>query len=186
MIEVKKKKFPIGLCILGIIATIITGYYLGACFTEGKANTIFQVIERLRKICRDPFQDYRNGKYTLYAIGGLLYIFFMFFLFYLGSRKNYMFGKEHGSSMLADAKIVCKKLADTDNSKKNLQNIVVKKRYQGLFYQIPVRIRNKAAEIKNKRAGLAEKHNTEKLRRNEEQNKSWQEVEQLRRKIEAK
>lgn len=130
-----KRKFPKGLFIAGMILSVIIGYYAGACFRMGKTNDLVHIIGRAEKVLDDPFKNYWNGEYTIYGILAVFVLFIVAFMYYITAQKDYMFGREQGSSKWEDVEKVNEALADHDNSAKNPENAMVRKEYNGFFYQ---------------------------------------------------
>lgn len=130
-----KRKFPKGLFIAGIVLSVILGYYAGACFQEGKVNDLVHIVRRAEKVMNEPLKNYWNGEYTIYGILAVFVLFLVAFMYYITAKKDYMFGKEQGSSKWEDVEAVNEALADHDNSVKNPGNALVRKEYNGFFYQ---------------------------------------------------
>ncbi len=126
-------------CIL--IFALIAGYYLAAGAEPG--GTVFTWYQNMQLVLDNPLRNYWNA-YSLngLAFGALCYTFW--FLLYLTSAKNYMKGKEFGTSNFGEAAALNKKLADMNNRVDDEKNIVVeKKSLVGKPKQIVVNTRNR-------------------------------------------
>ena len=115
-----KKKIPwLVYGILGIIVAYL-GYLCAGVY--GPNGNIFTMYSQLMENLNKPFQNYWN-QYSIYGILLFLSVYVFVVFFHIVGRKNYMFGKEYGSSSLADPKTLTKELADHDNKRK--ENVVV-------------------------------------------------------------
>lgn len=135
----RKVNWPI--IIILFLLTIVLGYYAAAGAAPGV--TIFIWIENMKPVLNNPFRFYWN-EFSLPCIGGAVVCFWLWFLYYLTSAKNYMRGKEFGTSHFQEASELNKKLADLNNSPKDEHNIVVeRKRLLGRTEHLVVNTRNR-------------------------------------------
>lgn len=115
-----KKKIPwLVYGIFGIFAAYF-GYLCAAVYKP--EGNIFTMYNQLMENLNQPFQNYWN-QYSIYGILLFLSVYVFVVFFHIMGRKNYMFGKEYGSSSLADPKVLTKELADHDDKRKD--NVVV-------------------------------------------------------------
>ncbi len=112
-----KKKIPwLVYGILGIIVAYL-GYLCAGVY--GPNGNIFTMYSQLMENLNQPFKNYWN-QYSFYGILLSLSVYVFVVFFSIMGRKNYMFGKEYGSSRLADPKALSKELADHDE-----KNVVI-------------------------------------------------------------
>lgn len=115
------KKLPWKLYIIyGILAGWF-GYFIAGAYQPGQ--DIFFWYNEVIQNWNAPFENYWN-QYSVYGILTAVGIYgFVLFLSVVG-RKNFMFGKEYGSSRFASPAFINKELADHNDSREG--NIVVK------------------------------------------------------------
>lgn len=118
----KKKKFPIGMVMIGAMLAVIVGYYAAAAAFPG--CTLFTWYDNLVLVMEEPFQNYIN-EYTLKLILAALFIYIILLMMYFTGQKNYMPGKEMGTAKFADIKRVNRRLADRNKDIHDPKNIVL-------------------------------------------------------------
>lgn len=120
--QTTKKKPNILLIVIGAIASSYLGYLVAGAWREGIEFNAF--LERFNMVCAYPLNDYYN-EYTLKGIGIALFIYALVMIMYYTSQRNYMPGKEYGTSKLANVKQVNKILADKDENRNRIlsQNV---------------------------------------------------------------
>ncbi len=119
----QKRKIP--WLIYGVIGIFVA--YLGYLTADAymRAENILQVYQLFQENLKNPFANYWNE----YSINGILifFVIYAFFIFFKEvGRKNYMPGREYGSSKFGDPKEINKVLAD--HNEKRPENIRVVKR----------------------------------------------------------
>ncbi len=131
--QTTKKKPNILLLILGTIVSAFLGYLVAGAWREGIEFNEF--LERSSVVCSYPLHDYYN-QYTLKMMAAALLIYALVVVMYYTSQRNYMPGKEYGTSKLADVKQINQALADKDDGKNRIlsQNVRMSldTRYTGL------------------------------------------------------
>lgn len=131
--QTTKKKPNILLLILGTIVSAFLGYLVAGAWREGIEFNEF--LERFSVVCSYPLYDYYN-QYTLKMMAAALLIYALVVVMYYTSQRNYMPGKEYGTSKLADVKQINQALADKDDGKNRIlsQNVRMSldTRYTGL------------------------------------------------------
>lgn len=120
--QTTKKKPNILLIVLGAIVSAFLGYLVAGAWRQGIEFNAF--LERFSVVCSYPLHDYYN-QYTLKMIEAALLVYALVVLMYYTSQRNYMPGKEFGTSKLADVKQINRVLADKDDGKNRIlsQNV---------------------------------------------------------------
>ena len=120
--QTTKKRPNILLIVTGTVAAAFLGYLIAGAWKEGIEFNAF--LERFSMVCTYPLRDYYN-KFTIKGIGISLMVYAMVMVMYYTSQRNYMPGKEYGTSKLADVKQVNKCLADKEESRNRIlsQNV---------------------------------------------------------------
>lgn len=120
--QTTKKKPNILLIVAGAFASAFFGYLVAGAWHEGIEFNAF--LERFTVVCSYPLHDYYN-EYTLKMISMALVIYAIAMVMYYTSQKNYMPGREYGSSKLASIKQVNQLLADKEESNNRIlsQNV---------------------------------------------------------------
>ena len=107
--QTTKKKPNILLIVFGAVLASYLGYLVAGAWREGIEFNAF--LERFEMVCAYPLKDYFN-EYTFRMIGYALAAYAIGVVMYYTSQRNYMPGKEFGTSKLANVKQVNKVLAD--------------------------------------------------------------------------
>lgn len=120
--QTTKKKPNILMIVLGAIASAYLGYLVAGAWREGIEFNAF--LERFTMVCSYPLHDYYN-QYTLKMIAAALLVYALVVLMYYTSQRNYMPGREYGTSKLANIKQVNQILADKEEGNNRIlsQNI---------------------------------------------------------------
>lgn len=120
--QTTKKKPNILMIVLGAIASAYLGYLVAGAWREGIEFNAF--LERFTMVCSYPLHDYYN-QYTLKMIAAALLVYALVVLMYYTSQRNYMPGREYGTSKLANIKQVNQILADKteENNRILSQNV---------------------------------------------------------------
>ena len=120
--QTTKKKPNILLLLLGAIASGYLGYLVAGAWREGIEFNAF--LDRFSMVCSYPLHDYYN-EFTIKFVGVFLVIFAVIMVMYYTSQRNYMPGREFGTSKLADVKMLNKALADKEEMNNRIlsQNI---------------------------------------------------------------
>lgn len=103
--------------IFGGIAAAYGGYLLNACYKPGVDINSF--MERFHVVTNAPFANYWDES-SIKLMVGAVFVYVIAILMYLTSQKNYMPGKEYGTAVFADPKLVSKKFADKDESRNRI------------------------------------------------------------------
>lgn len=109
MDTIQRKKPKYGFWLLLFIAALYTGYCIGA--VEPGRLTLDNFTLEVRKALSRPL-PFRTTENTRNYIMISLFIWFVAFVYYLGSVRNYMFGKEYGQAEFIPPQKADKKLAD--------------------------------------------------------------------------
>lgn len=117
-----KKKPNVVIIVAGAILSAMIGYLVAGAWGEGMQVTVF--MERLQAVFQEPFKNYYNA-FTIRGIVVALVIYAMMLLMYYTNQRNYMPGKEYGTSKLAGVKQVNAILADKEDSNNRIfsQNV---------------------------------------------------------------
>ena len=117
-----KKKPSIILIVLGALASAFLGYLIAGAWREGIEFNEF--LDRFSVVCSYPLHDYYN-EFTFRMIGYALLVYAVVIVMYYTSQRNFMPGKEYGTSKLADIKQVNRFLADKDEGRNRIlsQNV---------------------------------------------------------------
>ena len=120
--QTTKKKPNVVLIVVGAILFAMVGYLVAGAWKEGIKVLIF--LERLQSVFREPFKNYYNA-FTIRGIVVALVIYAMLLLIYYTNQRNYMPGKEYGTSKLAGVKQVNAILADKEDTNNRIfsQNV---------------------------------------------------------------
>lgn len=120
--QTTKKKPNIILIVLGALATAFLGYLIAGAWREGIEFNEF--LDRFSIVCSYPLHDYYN-EFTFRMIGYALLVYAVVIVMYYTSQRNFMPGKEYGTSKLADIKQVNRFLADKDEGRNRIlsQNV---------------------------------------------------------------
>ena len=120
--QTTKKKPNILLIVLGAVLASYLGYLMAGAWREGIEFNAF--LERFEMVCAYPLKDYFN-EYTFRMIGYALAAYAIGVVMYYTSQRNYMPGKEFGTSKLANVKQVNKVLADKEETNNRIlsQNV---------------------------------------------------------------
>ena len=97
--------------VAGAVLTLIAGYYLAAGAAK-EANVIIW-YQNMQSVLKMPFQNYWNQ----YSVFVMIFCFLMYALLVtclMASKRNFMFGREYGSSKFESLRYVNFKLADQD------------------------------------------------------------------------
>lgn len=109
--QTTKKKPNIPLILLGAVLAAYLGYLVAGAWREGIEFHVF--LSRFEMVCAYPLKDYFN-EYTFSIAGYALAAYAVAVIMYYTSQRNYMPGKEFGTSRLADVRQVNKVLADKE------------------------------------------------------------------------
>lgn len=119
------KKLKYILIIIGFIVSIIVGYYLSALFVgkNGEIYNLFIIEDRYYYVLSHLTENY----FTIYSALFILITISIYFvtilmLLFPKSTRN---GEEQGSSCWESPERITKLLSDTNNSRDDLENIVV-------------------------------------------------------------
>ena len=115
--QTTKKKPGFIMVFAGALAAVYVGYLAGGAWQEGIDFKGF--ASRLNMVCADPFGNYYN-QYTFKTTGFMLFVYAIVVIMYYTSQKNYMPGREYGTSKLADVKKVNAAIADKEESKNRI------------------------------------------------------------------
>lgn len=120
--QTTKKKPNIIMIVIGAIASAFLGYLVAGAWREGIEFNEF--LERFSIVCSYPLHDYYN-EFTFRMIGYALLVYAVIVVMYYTSQRNFMPGKEYGTSKLADIKQVNRFLADKDENRNRIlsQNV---------------------------------------------------------------
>lgn len=131
--QTTKKKPSFIMVFTGALAAVYAGYLAGGAWQEGIDFKGF--ASRLSVVCEKPFGNYYN-QYTFKAVCFSLFVYAIVLVMYYTSQKNYMPGREYGTSKLADIKKVNAAIADKEECKNRIlgQNLRISldTRYTGL------------------------------------------------------
>lgn len=117
-----KKKPNMVLILIGFLFTVYLGYLLAGAWKEGSDLNTFPAA--LEQVLYHPFRNYLN-EFTLQMVVFSALAYFIAILMYYTSQRNYMPGKEFGTSQLADVKQINKVLKDGEENRNRIysQNI---------------------------------------------------------------
>lgn len=117
-----KKKPSVLLILLGAVASAYLGYLVNGAWKQGMEFNAF--LEAFNRVLANPLADYYNAG-TLKAIVISLLVFLVAVIMYYTSQRNYMPGREFGTSELASVKQVNKLLSDKteENNRILSQNV---------------------------------------------------------------
>jgi len=117
-----KKKPPIVFFTIGLFISVYLGYLVGGAWVDG--INIFDFIMKFSDVIKEPLTNYFN-EYTANAILALVFAYVLIFALFYTSRKNFMFGKEHGSAEFDPPAKANKVLMDKDEKYNRLisQNV---------------------------------------------------------------
>lgn len=118
----KKKKVPVGMILIGAVLVFICAYYCAAGMKPG--YILADWYASMQEILEDPFQMYFN-QYTVKTVLIMEGIYAFAVVMYLTGQRNYLPGKEMGSSQYADVRRVNRRLADFHNEVSDPKNIVI-------------------------------------------------------------
>lgn len=120
--QTTKRKPSIIMIALGAIVSAYLGYLVGGAWREGIEFNEF--LDRFSQVCAYPLHDYYN-EYTFRMIGFSILVYAIVMIMYYTSQRNYMPGKEYGTSKLANVKQIGKILADKEEGKNRIlsQNV---------------------------------------------------------------
>lgn len=120
--QTTKKKPNIIMIVIGAIASAFLGYLVAGAWREGIEFNEF--LERFSIVCSYPLHDYYN-EFTFRMIGYALLVYAVIVVMYYTSQRNFMPGKEYGTSKLADIKQVNRFLADKEENRNRIlsQNV---------------------------------------------------------------
>lgn len=104
-----KQKISKVKAILLFIIALYGGYLAGGVIERGYGLDVLN--DNIHYVIRHPFHNYINA-YTVKAVLGAAFLYALAFLYYLSTRRNYMFGEEYGSAQWADIKELQKRLRD--------------------------------------------------------------------------
>lgn len=121
----RKKLINIPMLCIGIILPIFIGYYIAAAAFPG--CTLFTWYSKFQVVISKPFKSFYFNQYTYAIIGVAIFIYFIMVLLYVSGKRNYMPGKEMGTSTWGNVKKINAKLADLHNDENDPFNIVVYK-----------------------------------------------------------
>lgn len=103
--------------ITGGIAAAYGGYLLNACYKQGVDINSF--MERFNVVTSAPFANYWDES-SIKLMVGAVFAYVIAILMYLTGQKNYMPGKEYGTAVFAEPKLVSKKFADKEESRNRI------------------------------------------------------------------
>ena len=112
-----KKKPYVPMIILGLILSIIAGYYIGGAWQ--KDITLAMLIPRMTYIYHHPFHNYFS-EYTWKTIAIAVFTYAMAILMYYTSQGNFMPGREFGTARFEKAEVANRKLKDKDEEKNRI------------------------------------------------------------------
>ncbi len=117
-----KKKPSVLFILLGAVASAYLGYLVNGAWKQGMEFNVF--LETFNRVLANPLADYYNAG-TLKAVMVSLLIFTVSVIMYYTSQRNYMPGREFGTSELANVKQVNKLLSDktVENNRILSQNV---------------------------------------------------------------
>jgi type IV secretion system protein VirD4 len=120
--QTTRKKPSIPMIVVGAFLSAYLGYLVNGAWKQGMEFAAF--LNSFEMVLSYPLRDYYNAT-TPKAILVALLIFAVAMVMYYTSQKNYMPGKEYGTSELVDAKQVNRILADEEDSNNRIfsQNI---------------------------------------------------------------
>ena len=76
--------------------------------------TLYSFVPALKEQMANPLKI-KVTAYTPYTMAAVFLIVVLYIMVQKTNRKNYRFGKEHGSARWADAAMLTKQLGDKDN-----------------------------------------------------------------------
>ena len=95
-----------------IAGCVYLGFFLGSILHPDM--TLYTLIPALKEQMAHPL-EIRMTAYTPYAMAGVFLTAFLHLMVQKTNRKNYRFGKEHGSARWAEAAMLTKQLGDKAN-----------------------------------------------------------------------
>lgn len=107
--QTTKRKPSVLLIVLGAVASAYLGYLVNGAWKQGMEFNAF--LEAFNRVLANPLADYYNAG-TLKAVIVSLLVFAIMTIMYYTSQRNYMPGREFGTSELASAKQASKLLSD--------------------------------------------------------------------------
>ncbi|MCM1158974.1 MAG: type IV secretory system conjugative DNA transfer family protein [Clostridium sp.] len=120
--QTTKKKPSVLFIVLGAVVSAYLGYLVNGAWRQGMEFNDF--LEAFNRVLANPLADYYNAG-TLKAVMVSLLIFAVAVIMYYTSQRNYMPGREFGTSELASVKQVNKLLCDKaeENNRILSQNV---------------------------------------------------------------
>ena len=120
--QTTKKKPNIVIILIGLLITIVFGYLLAGAWADGKDLNTFP--SAFHQVLQHPFRNYLN-EFTVKMIGFSVFVYVLVLVMYYTSQRNYMPGKEYGTSKLANVKQINKVLMDENETNNRIlsQNI---------------------------------------------------------------
>ncbi len=108
--------------VLGAFASAFLGYLVAGAWRDG--IEFHEFLERFTIVCSYPLHDYYN-EFTFRMTSYALLAYAVIIVMYYTSQRNFMPGKEYGTSRLADTKQVNRVLADKDEGRNRIlsQNV---------------------------------------------------------------
>ena len=88
------------------------GFFLGSIIHPGM--TLYSFVPALKEQMANPLKI-KVTAYTPYTMIAVFFTALLSVMVQKTNRKNYRFGKEHGSARWADAAMLTKQLGDKDN-----------------------------------------------------------------------
>ena len=120
--QTTKKRPNIIMIVLGAFASAFLGYLAAGAWRDG--IEFHEFLERFTIVCSYPLHDYYN-EFTFRMTSYALLAYAVIIVMYYTSQRNFMPGKEYGTSRLADTKQVNRVLADKDEGRNRIlsQNV---------------------------------------------------------------
>ena len=120
--QTTKKRPNIIMIVLGAFASAFLGYLVAGAWRDG--IEFHEFLERFTIVCSYPLHDYYN-EFTFRMTSYALLAYAVIIVMYYTSQRNFMPGKEYGTSRLADTKQVNRVLADKDEGRNRIlsQNV---------------------------------------------------------------
>lgn len=97
---------------LAVAGCIYIGFFLGSVIHPGM--TLYSFVPALKEQMANPLKI-KVTAYTPYTMAAVFFTALLSVMVQKTNRKNYRFGKEHGSARWADAAMLTKQLGDKDN-----------------------------------------------------------------------
>lgn len=120
--QTTKKKPNVVMILLGAFLSGYLGYLVGGAWREGIEFASF--LDRFNMVLAYPFKDYWN-EFSVKMIVFFLVVYAIILIMYYTSQRNFMPGREFGTSKVANVKQVNKILADKEEGNNRIlsQNV---------------------------------------------------------------